>query len=47
MKGRARQNAESGKDDNAAPFYIKVTYILRHSEDIHTHSTRFINSYKY
>jgi len=31
MKGRARQNAESGKDDNATPFYIKVTYILRHS----------------
>jgi len=27
MKGRADQNAESGKDDNAASFYTKVTYI--------------------
>lgn len=27
MKDRAGQNAESGKGDNTAPFYIKVTYL--------------------
>lgn len=27
MKDRAEQNAESGKGDNTAPFYIKVTYV--------------------